>query len=203
MPVTATDSTTQAATIGQAPSTPRSDRGLSSLKSEDFFKILVTELQQQDPMKPSNTSDMISNVSQIRSIELSGKLSDSLDAIAKQQRTAGTSELIGKYVTAQSTGVDGVPVQKAGVVTGVRFNSDGVAILELDSGDSIVASDVTEITSLDEMAKRAGQSKGVQAASKDMQEQSLLNLKLFNDSSKLAAKARKQPLKALGTLFHL
>lgn len=194
MAVTATDPATQGSAATQA--TPRSDRGLSSLKSEDFFKILVTELQQQDPMQPSNTSDMISNVSQIRSIELSGKLSDSLDAIAKQQRTAGTSELIGKYVMSKSTGVDGVPLQKGGVVTGVRFNSDGVAILELDSGDSILAADVTEITSLDQMEKRATEGK-------DTQEKSLLNVNLFSDSSKNAAKTRRQPLKALGTLFHL
>ncbi len=39
------------------------DRGLSGLKSEDFFNILVTELKQQDPFEPAKTADMIGQVS--------------------------------------------------------------------------------------------------------------------------------------------
>lgn len=194
MAVTATGSATQAYAAEQT-RTPRTDRGLSTLKSEDFFKILVTELQQQDPLNPSETSDMISNVSQIRNIELSGKLSDSLDAIARQQRTAGTSELIGKYVAATSTGIDGVPIAKAGVVTGVRFNSDGVAILELDSGDSILASEVTEITSLEQIEKLKAE------------DTSLFKLNIFDSDrsseKSSGSKTRRTPLKALGSLFHL
>lgn len=191
MAVTATGSATQGYAVDPTRVIPRADRGLSTLRSEDFFKILVTELQQQDPLNPSETSDMISNVSQIRNIELSGKLSDSLDAIAKQQRTAGTSELIGKYVAATSTGIDGVPMQKAGVVTGVRFNSDGVAILELDSGDSILASEVTQITSLEQMEKLKAE------------DTSLFKLNIFDSDKSGAAKQRKGPLRALGAMFHL
>ena len=137
-PVSSVTSTAQTAT----------DRSLSSMKSEDFFKILVTELRQQDPFEPAKTADMIGQVSQIRSIELSKNLTDALSQITSQQRTAGASDLLGKYVTATVTDTDGNKQDIAGVVTGVRFDSDGTAVLELDTGQSVPATAVTRITSV-------------------------------------------------------
>jgi flagellar hook assembly protein FlgD len=128
---------------------PRADRGIGSLKSEDFFRILVTELQQQDPFKPTETSDMISQVAQVRSIEMSNRLNETLDAIARQQKTSGVSDLLGKYVAAEFTGPDGEPVRIEGVVTGVRFDASGTALLELDTGDVIRAQDVQRVTTLE------------------------------------------------------
>ena len=124
------------------------DRGLDTLSSEDFFQILVTELQQQDPFEPADTSDMISQVSQIRSIELSGKLNDTLGQLAGQQQWAGVSELIGKYVTADIPLGDGSVASIQGVVTGVRFGSDGTPLLELDTGEALPADLVTHVTTL-------------------------------------------------------
>jgi flagellar basal-body rod modification protein FlgD len=138
--------------VGQTAFAPRSteQRGLSSLNSEDFFKILVAEMRQQDPLEPAKTADMISSVSQIRSIELSSRLTSALEQMASQQRTAGASELLGKFIQAQVMGPDGAPVNVAGVVTGVRFNPDGVAVLELDSGLAVRAADVAWVTTVEE-----------------------------------------------------
>ncbi len=130
-------------------------RGLTNLKSEDFFRLLIAELRQQDPLQPSKTEDMIGQVSQIRSIELSGQLTDALSAITQQQRTSGASDLLGKYVTAHVAGDDGQPVQQSGIVTGVRFDADGSAILELDSGFAIRAADVTLVTTSDQAARQS------------------------------------------------
>lgn len=134
----------------------RRERGISSMKSEDFFKLLVTELRQQDPFEPAKTADMIGQVSQIRSIELSTALTGSLEQLSQQQRTAGASELLGKYVTASVPGADGRPSEVSGVVTGVRFNPDGTAVLELDSGASVMAAHVTRVTTLEHSEPPAG-----------------------------------------------
>lgn len=150
MSISAVNSATTAATTTATTST---DRGMGSLTSEDFFKILVTELQQQDPLQPSKTSDMIGQVSQIRGIELSKQLTDTLSQISDQQRTAGTSDLLGKYVTATVTDDAGTKTEVSGVVTGVRFDSSDGAVLELDTGDSVLASDVTRITTVDATQK--------------------------------------------------
>jgi len=123
------------------------DRGLGALRSEDFFNILVTELRQQDPLAPSKTADMINQVAQIRSIELSKRLTDTLAQLSSRQQTAGASALLGKHVTATVTGADGTKTEVSGIVTGVRFTSDGAVVLELDTGQSVLASNVTRITS--------------------------------------------------------
>jgi flagellar basal-body rod modification protein FlgD len=141
--------------IGAAVGTPRATetRGLGAMKSEDFLKILVTEMQNQDPFEPAKTADMISQVSQIRSIELSGKLTDTLDLLTRQQRIGGTSELIGKYVQAVTTAADGSQTLHEGVVTGVFFNTDGSAVLELDTGEAVPATDVIRVTTLSEVER--------------------------------------------------
>jgi flagellar basal-body rod modification protein FlgD len=144
MPTIAVDS----ATAALANPTP-TDRGMDSLKSEDFFRILITELQNQDPLKPTETADMIGQVSDIRSIELSKQLTDVLSQMANQQRTSGASEFLGKYVIASLYAADGAEYLAAGVVTGVSFGSDGRALLELDTGESVLASDVTHVTSVE------------------------------------------------------
>jgi flagellar basal-body rod modification protein FlgD len=152
MAVSALQTTPGLNTAGGA--STRADRGVGALKSEDFFQILITELRQQDPLEPAKTSDMIGNVSQIRNIELSSQLSQTLDTIAKQQRTAGTSEMIGKFVVAVTQAPDGTPMGTEGVVTSVQFASDGAAVLELDNGMTVRASDVAQIMSVEEAERR-------------------------------------------------
>jgi flagellar basal-body rod modification protein FlgD len=133
--------------IGVSPTGVTMEQGMNSLKSEDFFRILVTELQQQDPFEPTKTADMVSQVSQIRSIELSSELSDTLSLLSDQQRTSGVSQLLGKFVVAAVQGADGVDMNVSGIVTGLRFTDDGKVILELDTGQTVLASAVTRISS--------------------------------------------------------
>lgn len=129
-------------------SAPRTDRGLGTLKSEDFFRLLISEMQQQDPLEPAKTGDLIGQVSQLRSIELSSRMTDSLDALSRNQRTSGSSELLGKYVFASSPGADGSAQLVSGVVSGVLFSDSGEAVLELDTGQSVLSSTVQRVTTL-------------------------------------------------------
>jgi flagellar basal-body rod modification protein FlgD len=126
------------------------DQGAAALKSEDFFKLLITEMKQQDPLQPTKTADMISQVSQIRNIELSSQLAESLDQLSKTQRTSVGSALIGKFVTAHIGASNGSVSEVSGIVTGVRFDSDGTAYLELDTGSVVKAEDVVRVASADE-----------------------------------------------------
>ncbi len=125
---------------------PRTDRAVTGLGSADFFKLLVTELRQQDPLQPTKTADMIGQVSQIRNIELSQQLTDTLAQLSRQQRTTAAGDLLGKHVTAALTNEDGDDEVVGGVVTGIRFDSDGGAVLELDSGRAVPAASVTRIS---------------------------------------------------------
>ena len=143
--------------IGAAPAATQ-QRGLAGLASEDFFKILVTEMQNQDPFAPSDSSDLISQVSQIRTIEQSDALTRTLNLLTQQQRIGGTTELIGKFVQAIVIGSDGSEMLCEGVVTSVFFNADGSAVLELDTGQAILAGDVVRVTTLDQVEQELTES---------------------------------------------
>jgi len=133
--------------------------GLTGMKTEDFLQILVTEMQNQDPFEPSDTSDLINQVSQIRSIEQSDALTNSLGLMTDQQRIGGTSELIGKFVQAIATAADGSQSLHEGVVTSVYFNSEGQAVIELDTGDAVRSEDIVRITTPEQFeAELAGAS---------------------------------------------
>jgi flagellar basal-body rod modification protein FlgD len=152
--------------IGSTPSLQQRN-GLASMETEDFFKILVTEMQNQDPFEPSDTSDLISQVSQIRAIEQSDTLTKTLDLLTHQQRVGGVTGLIGKYVQAIATDPDGNETLYEGVVTSVFFNADGSAVLELDTGDAIPADSVVRVTTLDELALALAQSDAAGAEGDD------------------------------------
>lgn len=151
------------------------DRGLGSLKSEDFFNILVTELQQQDPFEPTKTADMISQVSQIRDIELSGQLNESLSAFVENQRTSGAAEWLGKFIIAEQPLDDGSSTYVDGVVTSVRFAENGDAVLELDTGRAIAAEDVSLVTSLEQL-ERLGEDVVTQSAVEDATDKDVAKL---------------------------
>ncbi len=131
------------------PPSSRSERGLSALRSDDFLRILTTELSNQDPLEPTRTRDLIASVSQVRQIELSRQLTDRLTQLTDSQQLVGAATLVGRLVTAQVLGPDGTPQTIEGVVSGVRFDSRGRLILELDNGQAVRADDVVRIASPD------------------------------------------------------
>lgn len=121
-------------------------RGFSDLGSEDFFRLLITELQSQDPMKPTDNQQLMDQLSSIRQMEQSVTLNKTLQALAAEQRFGATSGLIGHYVTGTVTDNAGQSHELSGVVIGVRFDKQGQAILELHNGSSLPASKVEQVT---------------------------------------------------------
>lgn len=186
-------------TVGSATSasgTLTQGSGLSGMKSEDFFRLLVTEMQQQDPLEPSKTSDMIGQVSQIRSIELSNSLTTALDAMVTQQRAFGTSELIGKYIQADTINADGEPLTVDGVVTAARFNPDGQAVLELDNGLAVAARDVVLVAASAPVAPPAESGDGAAAAEGGGDAPAAKAVQAASGRD-VAATAKQSPLQAL------
>ncbi len=98
---------------------------LRDLDMGEFIKLMVTELQNQDPLNPMENSEILSQISQIREIEASERMTKTLDALRTSQDAvllgqslANAGGLIGKNVTGQSSTKteDGVQVEN---VTGV------------------------------------------------------------------------------------
>ena len=110
------------------------------LKPEDFIKMMITQLQNQDPTEPAKNEQLLAQMSQIGQLQSSTSLQTSLSKMVLQNNLGAAGNLIGKSVT--GLGGDGDSV--AGTVTSVRVEGDDV-VLELDNGNALNMSRVTEI----------------------------------------------------------
>lgn len=112
--------------------TLNSGTGFSALSSEQFMKIVLTEMTRQDPMKPSDTNALLQQLATIRSIESDTQLTDRLGSLVGQNEFSSASGLMGKKISGVSDKVKRVE----GTVTGVTRTKGG-AVLTLDTGDRV------------------------------------------------------------------
>ena len=75
---------------------------------EEFFKLMTTELQNQDPMDPMDNAEMLAQISQIRDIAASDNLTNTLETITSTfesvmlgQNMSTASSMIGQTVEAK------------------------------------------------------------------------------------------------------
>ena len=53
----------------------------AELDTGDFLELIIAELQNQDPMNPTDTSDMLNQFNQIREIASNDKLTETLEGV--------------------------------------------------------------------------------------------------------------------------
>ena len=68
----------------------------------DFIKLMIVELQNQDPLNPMDNAQMLAQIGQIREIASNDKLSSTLDSLRLSQGISMASGLIGQKVAALS-----------------------------------------------------------------------------------------------------
>jgi len=117
-------------------------RGFQDLSGEDFFKVLIAQLVNQDPLEPTSNQELLAQMASIREIELNTSLTASLKNLTSQQQFGSASSLIGRSVTGR-VGEDGTAIH--GQVLSVRFEPDGRVYLLLDSGQELSLSDVVHV----------------------------------------------------------
>jgi len=114
MPVNPIDAASQSAQATQ----PR-QQGI--LGKDDFLKLLIGQLQHQDPMSPSDPSEQMGQMTQFSILEQLSNLAQSQQAAASNDYDQQAVALIGRTVT--YTRADGSTA--TGVVGTVSFTSRG------------------------------------------------------------------------------
>lgn len=145
MPTTAINSDTSTTVV------PKTS-GMKKLDVNDFINMMVTQLQNQDPLEPAKNEDLLAQMSQIGQLQTSESLQSSMselvdnnrslmDQLTRQNNISSAGSLIGKIVSGKDEEEN--PIE--GMVTSVRVKSDGAVELELDNGKILPLSQVTEI----------------------------------------------------------
>ncbi len=89
----------------------QSSSNYNELDIDDFLKLLISELQNQDPLDPMDNSEMVQQIGQIREIGATDQLTKTLSSLSSSQELVTASSLIGKTVEGlaeDSSAVDGI-----------------------------------------------------------------------------------------------
>ena len=129
---------------GTIPSTSTSNKNSNALSKavdqtmgkDDFLKLLVTELKNQDPMSPMDNKDFIAQMASFSSLEQMNNvatsvndLHDTFASLTQQSLVSQGAALIGKQVT----GLDADGKSISGVVDSVNFPLNGPITLQIGS----------------------------------------------------------------------
>jgi len=113
----------------------------NTLDKNTFLKLLTTQLQNQDPLNPMDSTAFTAQLAQFSSLEQLTNVNTNLTSLITSQNTLlhGMSvNLIGKTVTTN----DGT----SGTVTGITFDGDTTSVV-LDSNKTVLLTDITKISS--------------------------------------------------------
>lgn len=110
------------------------------LKTEDFIKMMITQLQNQDPLEPAKNQELLAQMSQIGQLQSATTLQESLKNLVLQNQLSTSGSLIGKTVE----GLDELNEKVTGLVNSVRVDKNQI-YLELDNGKSLPLGRVTTI----------------------------------------------------------
>lgn len=115
-------------------------KGFNDINGQDFIKVMITQLQRQDPLDPAKSDQLLSQLSQIKQLESSTQLNTTLQGVGLQQSIGAAGNLIGKTVAGLADNGD----QITGTVTSVKVQ-DKKAYLELDTGKELALESVVQI----------------------------------------------------------
>lgn len=126
-------SPTSGLSAGASKSGQTLDDPLNDLGLDEFFKLMITELQNQDPLEPLKNHEMLQQIAQIREIGATNKLNETLDAMLLGTSVSNGAALINKQVRAlnsEGTFVTG-RVDKVTIAAGdvkVHIGQDTIAL---------------------------------------------------------------------------
>lgn len=121
-------------------STVGSVNRFQEMKTEDFVRIIFTELSNQDPFQPQDSGALLEQLNSIRSIESDIELTNRLDALVRQNELAAAGSLVGKTVVGLTEGA----ARAEGRVAAAARAGDAV-LVQLENGQRIPFAQIESI----------------------------------------------------------
>ncbi|WP_409561316.1 flagellar hook assembly protein FlgD [Hyphomicrobium sp. B1] len=104
--------------------TSSSSQSSTTLDYNDFLQLMVAQLQNQDPLNPTDTNEFMSQIAEFSNVEQSINANSKLDQLLVNSNISQASTMIGLVIT----GTDGTQ----GVVQSVRIDSSGSTAILTD-----------------------------------------------------------------------
>ncbi len=119
--------------------------GLGNLKLDDFLKMLLAELQNQDPLSPMDSSTMLTQIGQITQVGSTQQLTSTLNSVLLGQNLNNATSLIGKTIDGladDNTEVTG-KVEKVSIADGKPVLTIGDKTVKLENVRAVLPDDST------------------------------------------------------------
>lgn len=116
----------------------------SQIGIEDFLRILVAQLNYQDPLKPMDNTEFVTQLAQFTSLQQTQDTNAKIADLLSVQATTQSIGLLGKTVDVNSDGT-----AQSGVVQAVNFNNGEPRMtVRLSSGAFLTDISLSAITSV-------------------------------------------------------
>ena len=99
----------------------------------DYMKLLVTQLQNQNPLEPLDNKDMTAQLAQFSQLQQIEGLNTSFGKMLESVQRTYASSLIGREVSFKATAADGSIETATGDVEEVTIGNAGQIILTVDN----------------------------------------------------------------------
>ncbi|THF81262.1 flagellar hook capping FlgD N-terminal domain-containing protein [Cohnella fermenti] len=126
----------------------------STLGKDEFLKILITQLQNQDPMQPMEDKEFISQMAQFSALEQTMNMANQIAAL--RNAPGMLANTLGMNVTWSETDSTGKTVERSGVVDSIVTRS-GTAYAKVGAAE-VKIEDITSISY--PAAEEAGEADG-------------------------------------------
>jgi flagellar basal-body rod modification protein FlgD len=98
----------------------------------DYLKLLVTQLQNQNPLEPLDNQEMAAQLAQFSQLQQTENLNSSFGKVLESVQRSYASSLIGKEVSFPAQAADGTIQTGTGRVQEVALGSEGAILLTVD-----------------------------------------------------------------------
>ena len=117
------------AVTGSTAATTTTTKSATTVDYESFLRLLVTQMKNQDPTAPMDSTDYVAQLATFSQVEQTVQTNNKLDSLLQMSLLGQASSVIGRTVT----GTDGT----TGVVAETRITASGVTAV-LQSGAEVV-----------------------------------------------------------------
>lgn len=121
------------------------------LGKDEFLKILMTQLQNQDPLDPMDDKDFIAQMATFSQLEQTMNMASAMNRLVESQSISPIvkySHMIGKEVTYETINKDNQKEMVSSKVLSVS-HKDGIALFELANDDIVKVEDIEKVSDIE------------------------------------------------------
>jgi flagellar basal-body rod modification protein FlgD len=132
--------------------TKQREGGKDTLGKDDFLKILMTQLQNQDPMNTMDDKEFIAQMATFSSLEQMTNLTTTMEKFIENQTQSqliSYNSFVGKEVTwhkvVESEDSEEPQIQEGtGTINGIRFKNNSVEFI-MDDGTILIPGNISQV----------------------------------------------------------